>query len=89
MERARLPAGGFEDKRKAKETQIYELERKVDGWGSELSHEKCAASDRIYNGERCVNFREEARSCGETCGQRVSSSAALALVAALWSQPVS
>lgn len=49
----------IEGKRKEKEDLIYELERKVDGWESQLSHEKSAVSDRIYNGERCVSYREE------------------------------
>ena len=49
----------FEDKKKAKETMIYDLERKVDGWETDFSNEKRTVSDRIYNGERCVGLRME------------------------------
>lgn len=49
----------LEDKKKAKETEVYELEKKVENWESQYSSEKTAINDRIYNGERCAGFREE------------------------------
>lgn len=51
----------IEDKRKGKENEIYDLEQKIDRWESDLSNERKAVSDRIYNGEHCVGFREEVR----------------------------
>lgn len=49
----------LEDKKKAKETAIYELEKKVERWESDLSTEMRTIDERIYNGERCVGFRED------------------------------
>lgn len=48
-----------EDKKKAEENEIYELEKKIDSWQSQYSSEQTAINDRIYNGERCVGYREE------------------------------
>ena len=49
----------LEDKKKAKENEIYELGKKVEGWESKLSSEKTAINDRIYNGEYCVGYRKD------------------------------
>lgn len=49
----------LEEKKKAKENEIYELEKKVAEWERKLADEKTSIGDRIYNGERCVGFREE------------------------------
>lgn len=49
----------LEDKKKSKEAEIYELEKKIDTWQGQYSSEQTAVNDRIYNGERCVGFRED------------------------------
>lgn len=49
----------LEDRKKTKESEIYELEKKVEKWENDLGLERRAVDDRIYNGERCVGFREE------------------------------
>lgn len=48
----------LEDKKKAKENEIYELDKKVSDWESKLSSEKTEIDNRIYNGERCIGYRE-------------------------------
>lgn len=49
----------LEDKKKAKEDEIYELEKKVSEWETRLSNEKTEIGNRIYNGEKCVAYRRE------------------------------
>lgn len=49
----------LEDKKKAKESEIYEIGKKVENWEGQFSSERSALYDRISNGERCVGFREE------------------------------
>lgn len=48
----------FEDRARARQNEIYELENKIERWESDLSSEKWAIDDRKYNGERCVAARE-------------------------------
>lgn len=49
----------LEDKKKAKDNEIYEKEKLVSEWETRLSNEKREVDNRIYNGERCVGFRED------------------------------
>jgi chromosome segregation ATPase len=49
----------LESKKKEKEDQIYDLEQKISTWERTLSDEKSDISNRIYNGEQCVGYRDE------------------------------
>lgn len=49
----------LEDKKKAKADEIYKFEKMVSDRESKLSSEKTEIGNRIYNGERCVGYRED------------------------------
>ena len=49
----------LESKKKEKEDQIYDLEQKISNWERTLSDEKSDISNRVYNGEQCLGYREE------------------------------
>lgn len=48
----------LEAKKKDVEDEIYKLEKKISEWETQLSNEKSEIGNRIYNGERCVGYRE-------------------------------
>lgn len=49
----------LEEKRKRVEDEIYKLTKKLEEWERRLADERSLIRDRIYNGERCVGFREQ------------------------------
>jgi chromosome segregation ATPase len=49
----------LEEQKKKIEDTIYDLENKVSAWETTLSDEKREIDNRIYNGDRCVGYREE------------------------------
>jgi hypothetical protein len=49
----------LEDKKKAIEDKIYELEKRVAEFESRLSNEKTDINNRIYNGDKCVDYRKD------------------------------
>lgn len=49
----------LESKKKDKEDQINDLDQKISTWERTLSDERSDISDRVYNGEQCVGYREE------------------------------